>query len=264
MIRILTSVVLVLMIRAAGLAAPVTIRVLTYNIHHGEGRDREFDVLRQSRVIISVQPDLVALQEVDVGTERSSGVNQVTELARSTGMFAQFGKAIDYMGGDYGVAVLSRWPFLITRNQALPGSPQSEPRTALTVQVRVDAAGPVLQFTSTHFDQASPEDRLAQAEYVNELLVRDDVPGILAGDMNARPDSEVMKIFQPWWTEAPSVDPAPATASLRPALRGDHILFRPAASWRPIESRFIDETVASDHRPLLVVLEWIGGAGDQH
>jgi endonuclease/exonuclease/phosphatase family metal-dependent hydrolase len=124
--------------------------------------------------------------------------------------------------------------------------------------VRAGKRGPILQFTSTHFDQASAADRLAQATYLNELLIRDDVPGILAGDMNARPDTDVMKLFQPWWTEVPPVDPAPTTAPPRPALRGDHLLFRPVESWRPIESRFIDETLASDHRPLMVVLEWTG------
>jgi endonuclease/exonuclease/phosphatase family metal-dependent hydrolase len=237
---------------------PVTVRVLTYNIHHGEGRDREFDVPRIGRVITSVQPDLVALQEVDVGTARASGVNQVRELARVTGLYAQFGKAMDYMGGGYGVAVLSRWPFLIIKNQPLPGSPDREPRTGLTVHVRAGRRGPVLQFTSTHFDQASPEDRLAQAEYLNELLIRDDVPGILAGDMNARPDTEVMKVFQPWWSEVPPVDPSPTTTPARPLLRGDHILFRSVGSWRPLESRLIDDTIASDHRPVMVVLEWTG------
>ena len=258
MIRIATSFVLLLAWTLASASAPATVRVLTYNIHHGEGRDGEFDVPRLARVITSVQPDLVALQEVDVGTSRASGVNQVSELARLTGMYAQFGKAMDYKGGGYGVAVLSRWRFVSTKNQALPGSPDREPRTGLTVQVRAGKRGPVLQFTSTHFDQASPEDRLAQAEYLNELLIRDDVPGILAGDMNARPDTDVMKIFQPWWTEVPPVDQAPTTAPPRPLLRGDHVLFRPAGTWRPIESRFIDETVASDHRPLMVVLEWTG------
>lgn len=264
MSRIGTAFGLLVLLWALGSAnAPATIRVLTYNIHHGEGRDREFDLSRLGRVITSVQPDLVALQEVDVGTARASGVNQVGELAQLTGMHAQFGKAMDYMSGGYGVAVLSRWPFLSTQNQALPGSPDREPRTGLTVQVRAGKGGAVLQFTSTHFDQASPEDRLAQAEYLNELLIRDDVPGILAGDMNARPDTDVMKIFQPWWIEVQPVDPASTTAPPRPLLRGDHILYRPGGSWLPIESRFIDETVASDHRPLLVVLEWTGKASSQ-
>jgi endonuclease/exonuclease/phosphatase family metal-dependent hydrolase len=259
LIPVATSFVLLLSVWARGSAnAPATIRVLTYNIHHGEGRDGEFDLPRLSRVITSVQPDLVALQEVDVGTTRASGVNQLTELARLTRMYTQFGKAMDYMGGGYGVAVLSRWPFSSTKNQPLPGSPDREPRTALTVQVRAGRQGPVLQFTSTHFDQARVEERLAQAEYLNELLVRDDVPGILAGDMNARPDTEVMKIFEPWWTEALPTDPGPTTTPPRPLLRGDHVLFRTAGDWRPIESRIIDDTVASDHRPVLLVLEWTG------
>lgn len=258
-IRIVTPLVPLLLVWASGSAeAPAAIRVLTYNIHHAEGRDREVDLSRISRVITSVQPDLVALQEVDVGTARTSAVDQVTELARLTGMHAQFGKAMDYMGGGYGVAVLSRWPFLSTKNQPLPSSPDREPRTGLTVLVRAGKRAPVLQFTSTHFDQARPEDRLAQAEYLNELLIRDDVPGILAGDTNARPDTEVMKIFEPWWTEALPVDPPLTTTPPRPLPRGDHILFRPAGSWRPIESKVIDETIASDHRPVLVVLRWTG------
>jgi endonuclease/exonuclease/phosphatase family metal-dependent hydrolase len=259
MMRIAPSVVVLLVLAPVGFAArPVTVRVVSYNIHHGEGRDREFDLGRQSQLIMSVQPDLVALQEVDVGTARASGVDQLKELARLTGMHAQFGKSMDYMGGDYGIAVLSRWPLLTTQTRALPGSPDREPRIALTVQVRPGAPSPLLQFTSTHFDQGSPDDRLSQAEYLNELLIRDDVPGILAGDFNARPDTDVMKIFQPWWMEVPPDDPPPPAAQQRPALRGDHILFRPAGTWRAIEARAIDDTVASDHRPVLVVLEYVG------
>jgi endonuclease/exonuclease/phosphatase family metal-dependent hydrolase len=258
-IGIATACALLLLVWARGLAStPTTVRVLTYNIHHGEGRDGEFDLSRLSRVITSAQPDLVALQEVDIGTERSGEVNQLAELARLTGLHAQFGKAMNYMGGAYGVAVLSRWSFLTTENQPLPGSPDREPRTELTVRVRAGERGPLLEFSSTHFDQARPEDRLAQAAYLNELLIRDDVPGVLAGDMNARLNTEVMKIFEPWWAEVAPVDPTPNTTPPRPTLRGDHILFRPAQDWRPIESRIIDETVASDHRPVLVVLEWIG------
>src|SRR5207248_6293546 len=120
-IRIATAFALLLPVWARGSATtPTTIRVLTYNVHHGEGRDGEVDLARLSRVISSAEPDLVALQEVDIGTERTDMVNQVAELARLTGMYAQFGKAMDYMGGGYGVAVLSRWSFLTTENQPLP------------------------------------------------------------------------------------------------------------------------------------------------
>src|SRR4029450_13576186 len=64
--------------------APHTVRVLTYNIHHGEGTDGEFDLPRLARIIESSQPDLVALQEVDQGTERASGGNQLPEVGGLT------------------------------------------------------------------------------------------------------------------------------------------------------------------------------------
>ena len=259
--RIFSSLLLLLLVWAGGdQTVPGTLRVLTYNIHHGEGTDGRFDLSRLAEVIKSVQPDVVALQEVDRGTERSGGVDQLAELERLTDMHAEFGKAMDYSGGGYGVAVLSRWPLLSTGNHPLPGSPDREPRRALTVEVRSSERGPMLQFTSTHLDQGrDPEDRLAQARYLNEVLVRGGgEPAILAGDMNSRPDTEVMQILETQWTTASAVDPSPTTPSGRPRFRVDYVLFRPAESWRVLESRVIDEPVASDHRPVLVVLEWLG------
>src|SRR5471030_2775271 len=154
---------------------PLTLRVLTYNIHHGEGMDGRFDLSRLAGVVTSIHPDLVALQEVDEGTERASGVDELAELARLTDLHAVFGKAMDYWGGEYGVAVLSRWPLLRTHNDPLPNLAEHEPRTALTVEVAVGDGGPRIAFTSTHFDQArDPENRLAQARYLTERLVRDD------------------------------------------------------------------------------------------
>jgi endonuclease/exonuclease/phosphatase family metal-dependent hydrolase len=262
--RVFSSLLLLLLACDRGSSAvPKTIRVLTYNIHHGEGTDGRFDLLRLAGVMTSVQPDLVALQEVDQGTERASGVNELAELEHLTAMHAVFGKAMDYLGGAYGVAVLSRWPVVGTHNQPLPSFPDHEPRTALSVELQAGKGGPLLLFTCTHLDQArGPENRLAQAEYLNDLLVHDDGQAtVLAGDMNARPDTEVMELFGARWANPPAADPAPLTPTGRPRSRIDYILFRPADSWRVIESRLIDEPVASDHRPLLVVLEWTGPHG---
>ena len=252
---------LLLIVPARGYqAVPTTIRVLTYNIHHGQGTDGRFDLPRVAEVINSARPDLVALQEVDQGTERSGGVYQLAELERLTKMHGEFGKAMNYFGGGYGVAVLSRWRLSKTGNHPLASLPDREPRTALTVQVRAGEHGPVLRFTSTHLDQGrETELRLLQARSLDELLVHGDrqpQPGILAGDMNARPDSDVLQLLGEQWTNA-SAETSPPPAG-RPRPRGDHVLFRPAKDWRVIESTLIDETVASDHRPLLVVLEWTG------
>jgi endonuclease/exonuclease/phosphatase family metal-dependent hydrolase len=257
-----SSLVLLLLLTGvdANVEPRLTLRVLTYNIHHGEGTDRRLDLERIGRVIERLRPDLVALQEVDVGTERADGVNQVAELTRLTGMHAQFGKAMDYEGGAYGVAVLSRWPFEETRTSRLRGSPDREPRAALTVRLRPGARAPIVQFTSTHLDQGrEQENRLAQASSLNELLAGNpDLPAILAGDMNARPDTEVMQILEAEWSNASVADPQPLLPDGRPRRRGDHVLFRPAGAWRVVEWTSIDETLASDHRPILAVLEWMG------
>jgi endonuclease/exonuclease/phosphatase family metal-dependent hydrolase len=258
--RIFASLLLLLVVWDHGSAVRTTLRVVTYNIHHGEGTDGRLDLSRLAEVMRSVQPDLVALQEVDQGTERTSEVNEPVELERLMDMHGVFGKAMDYMGGGYGVAVLSRWPLLATHSYSLPHVDGREPRVALTVELEAGTRGPFLQFTCTHLDQArDPENRLAQAKYLNDLLVRDDGrPTLLAGDMNARPDTEVMGLLNERWLNPPTVDPSPIAPSGRPRLRIDYVLIRPAGSWRVIESRLIDDTVASDHRPLLVVLEWSG------
>jgi endonuclease/exonuclease/phosphatase family metal-dependent hydrolase len=263
--RVLASFVLLLPLLwgasgARGYAAgvPPTVRVLTYNIHHGEGMDGRFDLARLADVVKDARADLVALQEVDEGTQRASGVNELDELARLTDMHAAFGKAMDFSGGAYGVAVLSRWPLRGTHNNPLPSFDDREPRTALTVDVNVGVGGPLLEFTSTHLDQTrDSENRLLQAKFLNDRLVSDDGRAtILAGDMNARQGTDVMDVFDEQWTDPPVVDPAPPQANGRPRLSVDHVLLRPALGWRVIESRLLDEAVASDHRPLLVVLEW--------
>jgi len=236
--------------------SPLRFRVLTYNIHHGEGTDGRFDLERVAAVMKTANPDLVALQEVDLSTVRASGVNQLAELARLMDMRAEFGKAMSYDGGSYGVAVLSRWPLLAVENDGLPFAAEREPRTALTVQLRPGPDGPLFQFTSTHFDNGrEPDTRVAQATRVNELLTRPGPPSILAGDMNARPDTDVMKILGEQWSNALTEDAEPTG---RPRLRGDYVLYRPAACWRIVETTVLEDRVASDHRPVLVVLEWTG------
>ena len=92
---------------AAGASEPFRVRVLCYNIHHGEGVDRKLDLERIARVIRSVSPEVVALQEVDRNTQRTGRVDQPAELARLTKMKVVFEKNIDFQGGQYGNALLS-------------------------------------------------------------------------------------------------------------------------------------------------------------
>ena len=154
MVRGLFALVLLFLVWAPDDAsAPARLRVLTYNIHHGEGTDGLIDLSRTAGVITATEPDLVALQEVDQETERTGRVNQVAELERLTRLHGAFGKAMDFSGGAYGVAVLSRWPVSSLERHGLPATPDREPRVALTVHVKAGEHGPALEFTSTHLDQ---------------------------------------------------------------------------------------------------------------
>ena len=102
------------------------LRVLTYNIHHGEGTDGKFDLDRIAKLISAQEPDLVALQEIDVKTARASGVDQAAKLAKLTGMHYAFGRFMKYDGGEYGQMVLSKHPILRQLNLRLPDG--HEPR----------------------------------------------------------------------------------------------------------------------------------------
>src|SRR5688572_20790687 len=109
-------------------AHAATLRVLTYNIHHGVGKDSDLDLSRIASVISAANPDVVSLQEVDNGVPRSSSVNQVARLAELTGMQSYFGKARNLDGGSYGNGVLIRSGIDIvsTQNFALPNPDSTE------------------------------------------------------------------------------------------------------------------------------------------
>ena len=115
-----------------GAASPgPRLRVLTYNIHHGEGRDGLFDYDRLGRIIAGVRPDVVALQEVDRGTTRADRQEQVEILGEITGMDSVFGRAMYYQEGEYGGAILARYPLQDLRTHSLPYRIGSEPRVAI-------------------------------------------------------------------------------------------------------------------------------------
>ena len=103
-------VVVLALMGGGGVRAESTLRVLSYNIHHGRGTDGVVDLPRIARVIRGCEADVAVLQEVDDRTTRTGGVDQTAELARLTGMHAVFGRQIDYQGGRYGQAILCRWP----------------------------------------------------------------------------------------------------------------------------------------------------------
>lgn len=233
----------------------VRVRVLCYNVHHGAGVDGKLDLPRIAKVIQSVKPDLVALQEVDKGAGRSGRVDQAAELARLTGMRHVFGANIPLQGGHYGNAVLSRLPIAGRRNHLLPNVDSGEQRGALEVHFKGPGKQPLRLF-ATHLDHRRPDkERLASAVFLNAMADKQNTaPTLLAGDLNDVLGSRVLKEFQKAWTPT-NVRPMPTSPAGKPIRQIDFILFRPAARWKVIETKVLDEAEASDHRPIFAILE---------
>lgn len=229
------------------------VRVVAYNIHHGEGMDEVLDLERIAALIQDLEPDLVALQEVDRKVERTGFVDQAAVLAELTGMAYEFGAFMPYQGGDYGMAVLSRWPVVVATNHRLPDG--DEPRSALGVRVRSPTSGRELEFVGIHLYRTA-EERLAQARQLADVYEGVDVPVILAGDFNSTPESEVIAFLAESWR---FIDKGPdrlTFPSTGPEREIDFVALRPGTMFRVAAQRLVDEPVISDHRPLLVELIW--------
>jgi endonuclease/exonuclease/phosphatase family metal-dependent hydrolase len=238
---------------------PKSLRVLCYNIHHGEGTDGKLDLARIAGVIRAARPDLVALQEVDRNARRTGKVDQAAELARRTGMHAAFARAIDLQGGEYGLAVLSRFPLKGAKSHKLPGKEKQEAR--IVQEVTVEPKGlPRITFLNTHLQHDDGPTREKQAARIVELFRKAEGPLILAGDLNAAPGSAPIKaLAKPWsFATEPGGKGLQTIPSGAPKRQIDYVLFRPAGRFKVAEAKVIEEKVASDHRPVLAVLRWAG------
>ena len=235
---------------------PLTLRVLSYNIHHGEGVDGQLDLERIAEVIAAVDPDLVALQEVDRNVERTGQVDQPAELARLTKMNVIFGENISLQGGQYGNAILSRFPILDHQNQALPNLDDGEQRGVLEAEVQLPGNHSRLLFMATHLDhRRDDKERIASARATNERIEdRPDTVALLAGDLNDVPGSRTLVELGNHWIRANEAI-SPTTPVDEPTRQIDYILLRPADRWRVIQTRVLDEAIASDHRAIFAVLQ---------
>ncbi len=233
--------------------------VLSFNIHHGEGTDGVFDLERIARVIRDSDADLVALQEVDLGTERSGGVDQAAELARRTSMRHVFGEAIPFQGGSYGDAILTKLPLRDEIVWPLPAEPHHEKRVAVGGLVELPS-GAIIRFIGTHLDHTQdPADRVAQTEALLAHLASTDPappPTLLLGDLNAGPNSEPLRLLLERFTSA-APGGIPSSPSHAPVNAIDWILYAPKDHWEVLEVHTLHEPIASDHAPLRAVLRRI-------
>lgn len=233
---------------------PLELKILTWNIHHALGVDGRLDVERIAKVISACRPDIVALQEVDQQAARSNSVDQPAELSRLTGMQVAFGGNIPLQGGRYGNAVLSRFPILSSENKLLPNHRNGEQRGVMLVQIQLPRRDQPLTLLATHLDhRENDSERIASVRMINELLPEISTPRLLAGDLNAVPESSVLQLLRSSWRIAhPGM--LPTVPVTNPSRQIDYILYSSPQDWEPVSAEVLPEAAASDHRAVLVTL----------
>jgi endonuclease/exonuclease/phosphatase family metal-dependent hydrolase len=241
-------------------ARPDTVRVVTYNILAGNDLERRSNLARIAALLDTLRADIVLLQEVDRRTARSGGVDQAAVLAEAAGLHAVFGRSIDFGGGEYGNAILSRWPVLASRvvplDSLLPAALLADVQEARTLlHVVVETPGGVLHVANTHLDhRATSTVRQPQALALLAYLADAVPPGaplVLGGDLNATPNAiEVRALgarFTDAWT-ACGVGPGFTFRTDQPDRRIDYVLLSDASC---ATARVIDRPL-SDHLPVVV------------
>lgn len=262
--RILLPLASLLLGCAAPQAAPAPesapVRLVSYNIRAGTDLSGEPNLERVAALMDSLGADVVLLQEVDRGTRRSGGVDQLEVLARATGMEGVFGKAIDFDGGEFGNAILSRWPLRSVRAVPLEVEVPDElvdryyePRSLLHAVAETPAGA--LHVLNTHLDhQPDPVFRHPQLVHLLAYLAEEVPEGarvVLGGDLNAPPDAVEIRALklhlEDAWSEC-GEGPGYTFPSDRPLRRIDYLHLR---GLRCTDARVLETTV-SDHRPVTV------------
>jgi endonuclease/exonuclease/phosphatase family metal-dependent hydrolase len=234
---------------AQPLTAGGALKIMSYNIKHAELSS--IDSI--ANVINGQSPDIVALQEVDVLTNRSGKVDQAARLGQLTGMFHAFQPSLtNFDSGQYGLALLSRYPILSSQRIALRSA--AEQRILALMEVELPAQH-VIPVGVTHFGTTGSAERVNQADDIKAALAGK--PGaILAGDLNASPSeaciTSLRQMLTDAWTRGGSGNGYTHSSGF-PTKRIDYVLLGP--TWAPaVSASVVSATSQSDHRPVVAAL----------
>ena len=234
-----------------------TLKVLTYNIHHAnppsktdtESKVDFIDIDAIVEVIKKENPDLVAMQELDKFIPRSGKIDQAKIIAQKTGMNYHFFKAIDYDGGEYGVAIFSKLKIDNPKQIILPKAKEkSETRTLGYVEIK-HPNGQKITFACTHLCVESEVSRVMQVKAIQEELSKITQPIILCGDLNSIQGSESITLLQQQFRNSCTDNCGFTVPVVNPRRNIDFILTK-NADWQVKDYHVVDETYASDHRPV--------------
>jgi endonuclease/exonuclease/phosphatase family metal-dependent hydrolase len=231
---------------------------MSYNIHHGEGLDGKVDLERIAALIKNEGADIVALQEVDKGVERTKRRDLPAELGALTGMTCVFSNNYSFQGGEYGNAVLTRFPVRSWTNTHYKMLRPGEQRGIL--QLKLDVRGREVVFMNTHIDHRSDDsERVLNTETIGQLVTNyAGTPIILCGDFNDVPSSRTHEklavLFVDSWKVA-GMGPGFTIPAESPKKRIDYIWISQGSPIKPLKM-WVPESRASDHLPIMAELEF--------
>ncbi|MBR2370610.1 MAG: endonuclease/exonuclease/phosphatase family protein [Clostridia bacterium] len=216
----------------------LTLRVATFNIKNGICV--KHDMARLAELIDPLELDVVGLQEVDVCTERAKGLDTLKLFSEAAGYkYYKFTPAIDYKGGKYGTAIMSRYPIVEYEAVKLRTFEGHEGRAYGHAVINVNGAG--IDFYNTHLSVESRDARTVQFEQIDKAI--DARRGfILTGDFNTRhPDRTVI-------TSSKLVNPGIYPTFPRTGSDIDDIIVH--KDWSITDSGILEIKTESDHNLL--------------
>jgi endonuclease/exonuclease/phosphatase family metal-dependent hydrolase len=224
------------------------LKVMTFNIHHGKGIDGKTSLKRIIDAISKSEASIVALQEVDRYQGRSYFRDQISIIAKGLGMFFSFSPSLKLGFGQYGNAILSKWPIESKTIHYLTGS--IERRSILIVTLKMKGLGSEsgqdkrITVVNTHIGVRTHEQHW-QMPLLCDVISKLPKPAILLGDFNMEPSNPTLKLLDPIW-QAINLDYPQAT--MQNGKQIDHIytncVHLGAHAW-------VQETIASDHHAVV-------------
>jgi endonuclease/exonuclease/phosphatase family metal-dependent hydrolase len=243
-------------------------RLATYNTHGCSGTDGRVSPRRIARVLAAHAPDIVALQELDLGRRRSRSEDQATIIAKELGLNVVFCPTVTRETEHYGHALLSRWPIEVMHRAFLPSDGKSwwkEARSALWAKVLIE--GRPLHVITTHLGLGVHERILQIEELLGPLwlaAIPRDEPVIFCGDLNLAPGSRGYRLAATRLRDAQAHNgqrPLNTFTSARPFTRLDHVFVsKNLAVGHVVVPRDHLSRFASDHLPLVVDLQVVPAA----
>lgn len=232
-------------------AASRQLKVLTYNIHHANPPSTKdvIDIDAVVNVIKKENPDVVAMQELDKMVKRSGMIDEAKMIARKAGMNYHFFKTIDYDGGEYGIAIFSKLPLKDAKQIILPKAVATAETRALGYVEVQHPSGQKIIFACTHLGIEGEASRVMQVKAIQNELSATDKPVILCGDLNSSKGSESIDLLLQQFRNSCTDNCGFTIPAVRPRRNIDFILTK-NANWQVSDYHVVDETYASDHRPV--------------